>query len=380
VIPLRIALSGGGTGGHVYPALAIAQQCLQEDPQSTFLYIGTNSGLEKDIVAKCTPPIPFEAVAISGFRRKLMSLENVKTIMRFIHGTRRAKKLLRQFKPDVVVGTGGYVCGPVLYAAAKLGIPTLIHEQNVIPGLTNKFLSRYVSVVAVSFKGGESQFPQAARTVYTGNPRATSVVHADAAKGFASIGLKPSTKLIVIVGGSGGAKAINDAMADMVPMIEQSSDDFHYLYITGQRYYESAKDGLASRFGSLPANVTIAPYIHNMPEVLAAAKLIVNRAGASFLAEIMALGLPSILVPSPNVTNNHQEHNARWLAGESAAEIILEKELTGILLYQAIHKIMDNEIRWEHMSKQARKLGQGNSAALVTAELKRLCHTPSDLT
>ncbi|TCZ75614.1 undecaprenyldiphospho-muramoylpentapeptide beta-N-acetylglucosaminyltransferase, partial [Paenibacillus albiflavus] len=192
---MRIVLSGGGTGGHVYPALAIAEECLKHNPQSKFMYIGTNSGLERDIVAKSKLDLPFEAIEISGFCRKLLSTDNVRTVMRFLRGVKLAKAKLKEFKPDVVIGTGGYVCGPVLYAAAKLGIPTLIHEQNVLPGLTNKFLSRYVSSVAVSFKGIESRFPKARRATYTGNPRATSVVAADRLAGLRSLGLTDHDQL-----------------------------------------------------------------------------------------------------------------------------------------------------------------------------------------
>ncbi|MVO99366.1 undecaprenyldiphospho-muramoylpentapeptide beta-N-acetylglucosaminyltransferase [Paenibacillus lutrae] len=368
---MRIVFSGGGTGGHVYPALAIGEQCLSDQPRSEFLYIGTSSGLERDIVARSGLNMPFEAVEITGFRRKLASLDNVKTVMRFLRGVQRAKGILKQYRPDAVVGTGGYVCGPVLFAAARLGIPTLIHEQNALPGLTNRFLSRYVDTVAVSFRGTEGKFPQARRVVYTGNPRATSMVKADKAKGLASLGLPQDAQLVIVVGGSRGAKAINEAMIELAPLVK-ALPGTHFVFGTGQSYYDSTSARIVETAGALPDNLQVLPYIHNMPEVLAASKLIVNRAGASLMAEITALGIPSILIPSPNVTDNHQEHNARSLADEGGSVMLLEKDLSGSALFDQIHKIITDPLRWEHMAKQSARMGQRDSASLVVQELNRI--------
>ncbi|MEX2462466.1 MAG: undecaprenyldiphospho-muramoylpentapeptide beta-N-acetylglucosaminyltransferase [Paenibacillaceae bacterium] len=367
---MRIVLSGGGTGGHVYPALAIAEQILKEQPKAEFLYIGTRSGLEKDIVAKSGLPICFESIEITGFRRKL-SLDNLKTILRFFRGVHRSKQLINQFKPDVVIGTGGYVCGPVVYAAAKLGFPTMIHEQNVLPGLTNRFLSRYASCIAVSFRGSESNFPKAKYVVFTGNPRATTVSSADAAKGRASLGLLSDAPLVVIVGGSRGARVINSVIVDMIPNLPRLPQ-VHFVCITGEAQYATTLQRINNQQSQPMKHYQIVPYIHNMPEVLAAASLIVNRAGASFLAEITALGIPSILIPSPYVTNNHQEANARWLEQEKAAEVVLEKDLTADGLFALIEKIVQDPIRSESMSKQSKRMGNPNSARLFVQEIKSL--------
>jgi UDP-N-acetylglucosamine--N-acetylmuramyl-(pentapeptide) pyrophosphoryl-undecaprenol N-acetylglucosamine transferase len=367
---MRIVLSGGGTGGHVYPALAIAEQCLKEQPQAEFLYIGTQSGLEKEIVARSGLPIRFESIDITGFRRKL-SVDNLKTILRFFAGVRRSKQLLKQYKPDIVIGTGGYVCGPVVYAAAKLGIPTMIHEQNVLPGLTNRFLSRYASIIAVSFKGSESKFPKAKRVIFTGNPRATTVAHADAAKGRAALGLLPDVSLIVIVGGSRGARAINGVMVDIVPLLPRLQN-VHFVCVTGEAQYEATMQRINDKQSDQMKHYQVVPYIHNMPEVLAATSLIVNRAGASFLAEITALGIPSILIPSPHVTNNHQEANARWLEQEKAAEVLLEKDLTAESLFTLIEKIVQDPIRSDYMSRQSKRMGNPEAAQLFVQEINSL--------
>ncbi len=172
---MRVVVSGGGTGGHIYPALSLIKEIKKQDSNAEILYIGTERGLENDIIPR--EGIPFETIDISGFKRKL-SVENVKTVIRFFKGTTRAKKLMKSFKPDVVIGTGGYVCGPVVYAAAKLKIPTVVHEQNSVPGLTNKFLSRYVDRVAICFEEAKRYFPEQ-KVVFTGNPRASEVLHVD---------------------------------------------------------------------------------------------------------------------------------------------------------------------------------------------------------
>lgn len=365
---MRIVLSGGGTGGHIYPAVAVARQLEAEDSETTFLYIGGQRGLESKLVPQ--ENIPFKSIDITGFRRKL-SIDNVKTVMRFLKGVKASKQMLREFKPDVVIGTGGYVCGPVVYAASRLGIPTLIHEQNAIPGLTNRFLSRYADTVAVSFEGTESSFPGSKRVIYTGNPRATTVTTASAERGYASLGISEGSTVVLVVGGSQGARAINKAMIEMTPFVGKGNG-VHYVYVTGEPYFEEARKELRQKLGGLPNWLHVLPYIHNMPEVLACTSLIVNRAGASFLAEITALGIPSVLIPSPNVTNNHQEANARQLEREGAAIVILEKDLTGQLLMDSVQKIIGKEDVHRKMSEASLRLGKRDSAAVVTDELRRL--------
>lgn len=356
---MRVLLSGGGTGGHIYPALAILREINKREPGSTFLYIGTSKGLEADIVKKAN--IPFQSIHITGFKRKL-SLENVKTIYRFIKGVRESKKMIRTFKPDIVIGTGGYVCGPVVFAASKLKIPTLIHEQNVVPGLTNKFLSRYTSAVAVSFDESDQFFKHPLVQV-TGNPRATEVVEANGAVGRELLGIPPHKKVILIVGGSRGAKAINEAFWGMIDRLAELKD-CHFVYVTGEVHYQAIQEKLNSQ-KDLLGQVTLKPFIYNMPDVLATTSLIVNRAGASFLAEITALGLPSILIPSPYVTNNHQEKNARWLESKGAAKVILEKGLDSSTLFSMVESIVLNEENLKQMSAASKELGHPHAAEQI---------------
>ncbi len=366
---MRIILTGGGTGGHIYPALALAKQIKEHHEEAEILYIGSGKGLESDIVPKAG--IQFEPIEVSGFKRSL-SIENITTIYRFIKSVYLSKKIIRDFRADAVIGTGGYVCGPVVYAAAKLGIPTLIHEQNVIPGLTNKFLSRYASRVAVSFSGSAQYFPKQ-KVVVTGNPRATEVAKANAERGRSSLSLPSDKKVVLVVGGSRGARAINEAFMQAIPQLEKSPN-LHFVYVTGDVHYDKVKNGL-EMMGNKPKNISVYPFIYNMPEVLAATHLIINRAGASFLAEITSLGIPSILIPSPYVTNNHQEKNARWLEEHGASVVLVENELNADSLTDAVMKIMNNPNHLNKMRESAKKLGEPTAAENVYFEIKKLIHS-----
>ncbi|WP_400163196.1 undecaprenyldiphospho-muramoylpentapeptide beta-N-acetylglucosaminyltransferase [Brevibacillus sp. TJ4] len=360
---MRVVLTGGGTGGHIYPALAVAGEISRQNPQAAFLYIGSKNGLEANLVPR--QGMPFQSVEISGLKRKL-SLDNLKTLWKFVQAVGDAKKMLRQFQPDVVIGTGGYVCGPVVYAASRLGIPTMIHEQNVVPGLTNKFLARSATRVAVSFSESLPLFP-AGKTVLTGNPRATEVMHGDKAKGRSFLGVAQDKQIVLIFGGSRGARAINEAVLDAVERFA-SFPNTHFVYVTGEVHFSSIQAALQQK-GDIPANLSVLPFVHNMPDVLAATHVLVGRAGASTLAEITALGVPAILIPSPYVTNNHQEKNARGLERAGAAKVILERELSGESLMAELSALLADRQTWEEMRKSSLTLGMPRAAATIVENL-----------
>jgi UDP-N-acetylglucosamine--N-acetylmuramyl-(pentapeptide) pyrophosphoryl-undecaprenol N-acetylglucosamine transferase len=351
---MKIAVSGGGTGGHIYPALALIREIQKKDKNVEFLYIGTEKGLESKLVPR--ENIPFKSIHITGFKRKI-SFENVKTILRFLKGVRDSKKMLKDFKPDVVIGTGGYVCGPVVYAAAKMGIPTIVHEQNSIPGLTNKFLSRYVDKIAICFEEARQFFPEQ-KVVLTGNPRASEVLGQDGVKGRLSAGLKLKIPTVLIFGGSRGARPINEAVVKS--LTELSGKPYQVLYVTGDVHFEDVRKEV--ELVGNPGNVIIKPFIHNMPEVLSGVDLTVARAGATTLAELTSLGIPSILIPSPYVTDNHQEKNARALSDNGAAKLLLEKDLTGPKLVESIDQILGRDEKLAEMKKAAKKLGIPDAA------------------
>ena len=287
--------------------------------------------------------------------------------MRFLTGVSKSKKLLKQFKPDVVIGTGGYVCGPVVYAASRLNVPTIIHEQNSVPGLTNKFLSRYVSKVAISFEESAQFFPKE-KVILTGNPRGSEVVSHIGSKAIQSLGIDPNKPVVLIFGGSRGAKAINEAVLKNIEALKDKP--YQVIYITGEVHYQSVKDELD--LVGTPPNIIVKPFIHNMPEILPAVDLVVSRAGATTIAELTALGIASILIPSPYVTNNHQEKNAQALVADGAAMMIKESELNGNTLLKTIDDIMLDGEKNKMMKEAAKRKGMPDSARRMFQIIKDL--------
>ncbi|SJZ62021.1 UDP-N-acetylglucosamine-N-acetylmuramylpentapeptide N-acetylglucosamine transferase [Pilibacter termitis] len=363
---MRVVVTGGGTGGHIYPALAFVRYLKEIQPDTQVLYIGSKRGLEGKIVPQAN--IPFEAIEIQGFKRSL-SLENLKTVKLFLQSIRKAKRLLRDFQPDVVIGTGGYVSGSVVYAAAKMNIPTLVHEQNSVPGVTNKFLSRYANVVATSFHGVEKYFPKA-KVVYTGNPRAQEVAEIEQSDILSNYGLKLHTPTAVVFGGSQGALKINQAMLEALPLFKEK--DYQVLYASGVRYFEKYEKEFIKAQKEME-NVRVFPYINEMPEVLASATLLVGRSGATSLAEMTALGLPAILIPSPYVTNDHQTKNAQTLVEVGAAELVADVDLTGELLVKKMDEILLNRKHLSEMSAASLKEGVPDASV-------RLLHLVEEIT
>ena len=349
---MRILISGGGTGGHIYPALALVKAFQAIDSSVEVLYVGSEKGLEKDIVTRAG--YDFKSIEISGFRRSL-SFENIKTIQRFLTAVSTSKKYIKDFNPDVVIGTGGYVCGPVVYAAARLKKPTIIHEQNSLPGVTNKFLARYVDKVAICFEEARTYFPQS-KVVLTGNPRASEVVKTPRI-GKAALGLNPKKQTIMIAGGSRGAEPINNAIIDLIDTLEAAP--YEVVFVTGAKHYEEIADKVKAHDLK---NVKVMPFINNMPSYLVHTDLFIGRSGATFLSEVTALGVPSILIPSPYVTANHQEYNARSITDHQGGTLILEKELTAAGLMEAIDSIMLDEKRRQTMQQVAKQLGVPDAA------------------
>ncbi|HJG49573.1 MAG TPA: undecaprenyldiphospho-muramoylpentapeptide beta-N-acetylglucosaminyltransferase, partial [Limosilactobacillus ingluviei] len=303
---MRLMVSGGGTGGHIYPALALIERLKELDPTTEVLYVGTTRGLENRIV----PAAGLKLVTLrtQGFKRSL-SLENFKTVYLFLKSVHEAKKLIKDFKPDVVLGTGGYVSGAVLYAAAKLHVPTVIHEQNSVVGVTNKFLSRYVNEIAIAFEAARDQFP-ADKVTLVGNPRAQQVAaqHQSDFR-WSSIGLQDDVPTLMVFGGSQGAPKINQSVVEAIPTFNRRP--YQVLFATGQKRYDAVQKALADV--KVGANVKVVPYIEDMPKKLPKVATLVSRAGATTIAEITAIGVPTVMIPSPYVTANHQVKNAQAL-------------------------------------------------------------------
>lgn len=354
---MRIIVSGGGTGGHIYPALAVVEDLLKQEPDSKVLYVGSKRGLESSIVPKQN--IEFIPLEIQGFKRSL-SLDNFKTVHLFLKSVRQAKKIIKEFKPDLVLGTGGYVSGAVVYAAARLKVPTMIHEQNSVVGLTNKFLSRFVDKIGIGFQDAATQFP-AEKVVFTGNPRAQQVANIHSDFSWTQFDLKDDVSTVLIFGGSQGAPKINQAVSEAIN--DFNDKDYQVVFVTGKKRYDSVLEKLRGQ--RISPNIAILPYIDNMPQVLPKVDLMVGRSGATSIAEITALGIPAILIPSPYVTADHQTKNTMSLVNAGAAEMIKEDDLTGQSLYLAVNTLMSDDVKRDQMAANSAKLGVPDAADRV---------------
>ena len=336
---MRILFTGGGTGGHINPALAIAGTVRAKEPDAAILYVGNKGGMEERLVPAAG--FDFATITISGFQRKLNFTNlkrNAKTVVRMFTASAEAKKILREFKPDICVGTGGYVSGPVVRTAMKLGIPAVIHEQNAYPGVTNKMLSADAARVMMAVSDAEKYMKPGARCVLTGNPIRPEILREERAAARKKLGVD-DRPLILSFGGSLGARKVNEAVADLMT---HTIPGGKFQHIHGYGQYSRWMPDLLREKGIDPdktPQLDLREYIHDMPVCLAAADLVISRAGAMTLSEIQATGKGSILIPSPNVAENHQFHNAMALVNRGAAEIVEEKDLTGDVLWEKVQKI-----------------------------------------
>ena len=356
---MRVIVSAGGTGGHIYPALAIINKIKKEEPNSEFLYIGTHNRMEKDLIPSMD--IPYVPIEITGFIRKI-TLENIKTLIRFIKARKKCLEIIKEFNPDIVIGTGGYVTAPVIWAAKKLGHKTFIHEQNSVVGLSNKYLTKYVDKVGVSFESTLESFPKE-KVSLTGNPCAEKAIMTPPAK-KSDYGLSEDKKLVLIVMGSLGSKTINEKMEEYIYSFRNKN--YEVIFITGNDYYDNIK---SKRF---PDNVKVVPFIKDLPAVMKITDLIISRAGASTMSEIMALGIPAIFIPSPYVTNNHQFKNANDLVKKEAALMIEEKDLNKTNFIKTIDDILDNTEKYNTIKNNVSKLGIKDSSSRIYDILKEM--------
>ena len=352
-------VSGGGAGGHIYPAITLIRTIKEKIKDCEVLYVGTKFGLEADIVPK--EKIAFKTIDIKGFARKV-TVDNVKVLFKSVHSVWHSRQIIKEFKPDIVIGTGGYVCGPVLLAASLMGIPTIIQEQNVIPGITNKILAKFVDHIAVGYAEAGSHF-HADKVVFTGNPVRKEVLTASRAAGIEEFHLDSNKRTILISGGSRGARSINNAMVD-VHAYFAGNKDIQLLHVTGKDEYDGIVEKLREKSIDIEkaGNIMIKPYLYNMPNALAVTDLAIFRAGAIGLAELTARGIPSILIPYPYAAENHQEHNALAMQKAGAGVMVLDKDLAGSKLIAIINNLMHEEGKLSFMAKASKALGKPNAA------------------
>lgn len=354
---MRIIFAAGGTGGHINPALAAAGEIRERFPDAEILFIGTKDKMEAKLVPAAG--FKFKTIEISGFYRQL-SLKNIKrnlvTLSHLLSSSKEAKKIILDFKPDVVVGFGGYVSGPVVRMAAKLGIHTAIHEQNAYPGITNKALAKEVDKVMLTVEKAKEYLEAKNPPVVTGLPVRGEILRADRGVSRAELGIRDNQKLILSMGGSLGAEAINNAMVELIAE-NHCNKNLYFLHATGQ-FGLWVPDKLREK-GVDPDkedNVEIREYIADMARCMSAADIVICRAGASSLSEIEALGKASILIPSPNVAENHQYHNAMALTRKDAAVLIEEKDLNAESLGKVFSSLINDEGRIKTLSENAKKL------------------------
>ncbi len=362
---MRIIFAGGGTAGHINPALAIAGYVRERQPDADILYIGAKGGMEERLVPQAG--FEFKGITVQGFKRRVSFKalkENVVTVKKAISASTAAKKIIQEFKPDICVGTGGYVSGPVLRAAAKLGIPTIIHEQNAYPGITNKMLSKKAARVMLAMPAAREHFKGKCNFVDTGNPVRGDILKQEKNEARMQLGLD-ERPVILSFGGSLGARKINESLADI---IARSAQDGRYQHIHAYGQYGKWFPKLLEDKGAdleKAKNLDIREYINDMPVCLAAADVVIARAGAITLSEIQVMGKPSILIPSPNVAENHQYHNAMSLVEKNAAVMIEEKDLTPEKLTEEIDKLAADPERLVQYSENAKAMAISDSSKRI---------------
>lgn len=353
---MKIAITAGGTGGHIFPALAIINKIKSHDKNSKFLYFGTTDRMEKDIIPE--KGIPYIGIQMKGLNRKNI-LKNITVLKIYLAAIKKAEVELKKFKPDIVIGVGGYITAPVLVAANHLGIKTIIHEQNSIPGVSNKLLSHFVNKICVSFKESEAYFPKK-KTIYTGNPRSEEILSMEKGK-REDFGFNHKSKFIILVMGSLGSLTMTKKMKELIPSFKDK--DYQVLVVTGKNYYDDYKDV------KTPTNVKIVPFYD--AKYMKDADLIITRSGASTIAEVTALLLPSIMIPSPYVTHNHQYKNAKALEDKKACKILEEKDFCKENLLSLIDDCFKKEV-YNEMRKNLKEFSCPNSAETIYKEIMRL--------
>lgn len=369
---MKVAIAGGGTAGHIYPGLSIADELCLEIPDAEIVFIGSKNGLEAQLVPEAG--YPFEPIKVKGFKRSL-SLSNINAFIQAIKANIHLRNFFRKFKPEVVVGTGGYVSAPAVFAAHNLKIPTLIHEQNAYPGLANKLLSRFVETVATSFPNGEEAFHKAKRVVFTGNPIRRKIIGAVKDSAIEKLTLDKDKKTLLIFGGSQGAKKLNDCVIAAYDKFK-SFNKLQIIHITGKEHF----DDVCQRMHRLidikkdKLRYQAHPYINNINQAYAAADLCVCRAGATTIAELTALGVPAVLVPYPYATGNHQEKNARFLENHGAGKVLLDDELTAEALFNVCNQLIFDNKTLIDMKNHSQKLGKPYAANDLAKLISGISH------
>lgn len=366
---MRVLMTGGGTGGHINPALAIASTIKRHHPDAEIAFVGTARGLENKLVPAAGYPLYH--VKIQGFRRQL-TLSNLKTLYYALTSPHKAKEILKEFRPDVVIGTGGYVCWPIMKAAAQMGIPTALHESNALPGVAVRMLQGSVDRIFLNFKETESMIRAKDKTMHVGNPLRDGFSVADKGEARRALGICEENRMILSFGGSLGARNVNNAALELMQEYLNDHPEVSYTHATGSSAYREYR-ALFEEAGldQLP-NLRMQEYLYDMPLQMAAADIVVSRAGAMTVSELAAMGKCAILIPSPNVTDNHQYKNAKVLADKGAAVLIEEKDLEGGALLAAVRRLLSDDKERQKMAAAIRAFSVPDASERIYREILRM--------
>ena len=361
---MRIVVTGGGTGGHIYPALSVIEAFQKTDPNLQVLYIGSKRGLEKDIVEKAG--FQFVGLDVKGFQKKTPG-DVLETTYKAAGALLKAYGLIKKFNPDLVFGTGGYVSGPVVLAGALSGKFTAVHEQNVHPGKTIRMLEKRVKRTYISFSETLSSLKHPEKALLTGNPVRDQFKHLDKAECRSKIGINDEF-MVLSFGGSGGAKKINETMMLVMNQYRQQPR-VRFIHVTGKAHYERYMKLLEQNEFKLVNHLKVVPYLYDMPQYLAAADLVISRAGATTIAELCAVSTPSILIPSPNVSENHQEYNARSLERAGVSVLLPERHLSDTRIVSMINEWISHPEKLEKMKSKFAAIQHEDAAATIVKDI-----------
>ena len=368
---MKVIIAAAGTAGHINPGLAIANKIKKEERDSEIIFIGTTRGIENDLV----PRAGYRLKTIDAYGlSKEISIENLKKMYKTFKGFGEAKKIIKEFKPDIVIGTGGYICGATITAAHSLKIPTLLHESNAFPGKAIKMLAKKTDTILVSFKDAIPRIKNCKNVVFTGTPikiKRLNYSEEQRNRIIYGLDLDINKKIVLVFGGSQGAKKINDTIIEIIR--NELNKDYQIIWATGQKQYDVIKEELERLHLDINniENMKIEPYIYNMEEIMNVADLIVARSGAMTITEISNLGKASIVIPLPNVSNNHQLYNAKVLAEAGAARIILNNDLNGEILDGNIKEIFKSNLE-KKMGENALEISTENAEERIYEEIKKL--------
>lgn len=359
---MRYILSGGGTGGHIYPALAICDELKRKDKEAEILYVGKKDSLEEELVTK--KGYEFKPIHISGLPRKKINKETIITMVNLMRGLNESNKIIDEFQPDIVIGTGGYVCCPIVLKAQQKGIMTIIQEQNAYPGKTNRFLSKKADLIFLNFKEAKKYFKNP-NIIFTGNPIRNDFLHIDRNKARNELKLDNNEKFVFSFGGSGGQESTNKAIKEILQ--KNFKIDFKLVHVTGREHYEDFIKNV-----DIPENVKILDYSFEVPKYLMAADLVIASSSAMTLAEISAVGLASILIPKAYTAGNHQVFNANSYKDKNASIVITEDRLTGKFLFDTIEEIINNDSYRKTMAENSKRMGNPKAVEEIVNEIIKL--------